>query len=67
MMSVEVIIAVNNEIARKAAQGGTLSLRPLQRRRSGIAVFVPQHRLAEASWLEEDRRDLVRGQDRAWV
>ena len=67
MMSVEVIIAVNNEIARKAAKQGLVSLRSHQHRRSGIAVFVPQHRLAEASWLEEDRRDLVRGQDWAWV
>ena len=67
MMSIEVLDAVNNEIARKAAKAGTRPLRPLQRRRSRLAVLVPQHRHAEASRLEEDRGHLVRGQDRARV
>ena len=65
MMSLEVLIAVNNEIARQAAREGLVPYVPVERRRSDHAVLLPQYRVAEASGLAKDRGELVRGQDRA--
>ena len=67
MMSVEVLIAVNNEIARKAAREGLVPYVPISADEVDIAVRLPEHRLAEASRLAEDRCELVCGQDGAWV
>ena len=67
MMSIDVLIAVNNEIAQQAAREGLVPYVPAQRRRSHLAVLLPQHRLVEAArgWRKTGA-DVVRGQDRAW-
>ena len=63
MMSLEVIIAVNNEIARQAAREGLVPYVPSSADEAVTPFFCPEHRVAEASGLAEDRGDVVRRQD----
>ena len=62
MMSVEVLIAVNNEIARKAAREGLVPYVPSSADEVESPFTFPNIGSLEASGLAEDRRELVRGQ-----